>query len=164
MSWCVCHARSMSSVGTKNEPGASAMSPKKLERMVENVRHMENHNVRMVSCNTVLQDDHLLFFSEEGGICPTEINHLAHECTLSQDLEDPLGLSGYDSENVLRRTAPTRSTEKGRSSTYALEIRLPLLKMLESYCDRSSPRHTFCVEFVRLESWTVMRGLNSVSA
>ena len=118
----------MSRVGTKNEVGAMAMRSRNL---VQGVNELERYllpvlYIRVVSGNAVVQCDFILFTIKVPRLTPTQLMHLFRECVLSKNLFGT-AISPRKKRSVSKRpTAPTRSSENGRSSLYALRTFLNL--------------------------------------
>ena len=126
-----CHAMSMSKVGTKNEVGVEAIRSRNLIWSVGvsdvSVVFPLLH-IRMISGHTMVQRNFIFFVVEKSRLAPSELVHLFCKSVLSKNLlrkiVNPTGeLLGT---RRAEPTAPTRSTENGRSSLYALRILLKL--------------------------------------
>jgi hypothetical protein len=126
-----CHAMSMSKVGTKKEVGAEAMRSRNLiqrgrkrcEPLSPSVPH-----IRVVSGNTMVQGNHILFAVKKSWLAPTKLMHLLRERALSEDLMNVSVSPRKERSELQKLTALTRSTENGRSSLYALRTLLSLTR------------------------------------
>ena len=88
----------------------------------------------MISCHTVVQRN-FIFVVEKSRFAPTELVHLSCERILSKNLLTKivnLTRESLETQRV-KPTAPTRSTENGRSSLYALSIFLKLTKVAQEH-------------------------------
>lgn len=111
ISWCVCHAKSISNVGTSMIPGCVAIKSKNLR--ITLVRHAIFAEQRrpfspMISRKTVHQHRFILWVIEESGLGPVEVIHLVDEGTLTKD-----GAGKVEGEGPVTRISGQHALESG---------------------------------------------------
>lgn len=84
----MCHARSISRVGTKKDVGDDDIRSRKLKTYQINHPFNENRDIRMVSSDAVQQHNFILLSIEAARVQPAKIVHLVDKGALTNNGAD----------------------------------------------------------------------------